>query len=45
MGQPQDYNKLFAAESENLQLARGIYQWVGDGIDERILRKYGKLAK
>lgn len=43
MGQPQDYNKLFTAESENLQLAQGVYQWVGDGIDERILRKYGKL--
>jgi ER membrane protein complex subunit 3 len=42
-GQPQDFNKLFSAESENLQLAQGVYQWVGDGIDERILRKYGKL--
>jgi len=40
---PQDYGKLFVSESENLQLAQGVYQWVGDGIDERILRKYGKL--
>jgi hypothetical protein len=41
-GQPQDYNKLFAAEAESLQLAEGVYKWVGDGIEERILRKYGK---
>lgn len=44
-GQPQDYNKLFTSEAENLQLAQGIYQWVGAGIDERILHKYGKNAK
>jgi len=42
-GQPQDYHKLFTAEAESLQLAEGIYKWVGDGIEERILRKYGKL--
>ncbi|CAG7848414.1 SubName: Full=Uncharacterized protein {ECO:0000313/EMBL:CCA71706.1} [Serendipita indica DSM 11827] len=44
MGQPQDYNKLFTAESENLQLAQGVYHWVGEDIDTRILRRYGKLA-
>jgi ER membrane protein complex subunit 3 len=43
-GQPQDYNKLFAAEAESLQLAEGVYKWVGDGIEERILRKYGKTS-
>ena len=44
MGQPQDYSKLFTAESENLQLAQGLYHWVGQDIDTRILHRYGKLA-
>ncbi|KAG8761448.1 ER membrane complex subunit 3 [Serendipita sp. 396] len=43
MNQPQDYNKLFASESENLQLAQGLYSWIGDDVDSRILRRYGKL--
>jgi hypothetical protein len=43
-GQPQDYNKLFSAEAESLQLAEGVYKWVGDGIEERILHKYGKTS-
>ncbi|KAG8797767.1 ER membrane complex subunit 3 [Serendipita sp. 399] len=43
MNQPQDYNKLFASESENLQLAQGLYSWMGDDVDSRVLRRYGKL--
>lgn len=42
-GQPQDFNKIFTGESENLQLAQGIYKWVGDDIDQRILKRYGKI--
>ncbi|KAI3612525.1 duf850 domain protein [Moniliophthora roreri] len=42
-GQPQDFNKLFKAEKDNLALAEGLYKWVGDDVEDRILRKYGKL--
>jgi len=44
-GQTLDYNKLFAAEQDNLAFARGLYCWVGDDIESRVLRKYGKPAK
>ena len=44
-GQPQDFNKLFKAEKDNLALAEGLYKWVGDDVEDRILRKYGKLPK
>ncbi|KIL70163.1 hypothetical protein M378DRAFT_183736 [Amanita muscaria Koide BX008] len=40
----QDFNKLFKAELENLEFAEGIYSWAGDNIENRVLRKYGKLA-
>ncbi len=43
-GQPQDYNKLFKAEKDNLAFAEGLYKWVGDGVEDRLLRKYGKLS-
>jgi hypothetical protein len=42
-GQPQDFNKIFIGESENLQLAQGIYKWVGEDIDQRILKRYEKI--
>lgn len=42
-GQPQDFNKLFKAERDNLEFAEGLYNWVGESIDTKILRKYGKL--
>lgn len=38
-----DYSKLYKAEVENLALAEGMYKWVGDGIEDRILARYGKL--
>lgn len=42
-GQPQDYNKLFKAERDNLEFAEGVYSWVGNDVENRVLRKYGKL--
>lgn len=42
-GQPQDYNKLFLAEKDNLELAEGLYTWVGADVERRVLEKYGKL--
>lgn len=39
-GQPaQDFVKLFAAEKENLEIVE--YAWVCDGVEERLLRKFG----
>jgi len=40
---PQDYNKLFKAEKDNLAFAEGLYSWMGDDVETRLLRKYGKL--
>ena len=40
---PQDFTKLFKAEREHLELAEGQYAWIGDGVEERVLRRYGKL--
>jgi hypothetical protein len=42
-GQPQDFNKLFKAERDNLEFAEGLYSWVGENMDTKILQKYGKL--
>jgi hypothetical protein len=42
-GQPIDYHKIFSAERDNLQLAGGLYNWLGDDVETRVLRKYGKL--
>jgi len=42
-GQPQDYVKLFKAEKDNLAFAEGTYSWMGDDVETRLLRKYGKL--
>ncbi|KAF8165453.1 integral membrane protein DUF106-domain-containing protein [Crassisporium funariophilum] len=41
---PQDYNKLFKAEIDNLEFAEGLYNWVGKDVEDRVLRRYGKLA-
>ncbi|KAG8904817.1 ER membrane complex subunit 3 [Tulasnella sp. 403] len=38
----QDMHKLFLQEKDSLELAEATYKWVGDGIEERILQKYGK---
>ena len=42
---PQDYNKLFKAERDNLEFSEGVYTWVGKDVETRVLRKYGKLHK
>ncbi|KAH7916343.1 integral membrane protein DUF106-domain-containing protein [Hygrophoropsis aurantiaca] len=42
-GQPQDFTKLYKAERDNLEFAEGLYNWVGQDIDTKVLRKYGKL--
>ena len=41
-GPGTDVEKLFKAEVENLVLAEGVYKWVGDGIEARILQTWGK---
>jgi hypothetical protein len=43
-GQPQDYNKMFKAERDNLEFSEGLYHWVGKDVEERVLRKYGKIS-
>ena len=40
---PQDYNKLFKAEIDNLEFAQGSYNWVGIGVEDRVLKRYDKL--
>jgi ER membrane protein complex subunit 3 len=42
-GQAQDYVKLFKAEKDNLAFAEGVYSWMGDDVETRLLQKYGKL--
>ncbi|KAJ3511500.1 hypothetical protein NLJ89_g4062 [Agrocybe chaxingu] len=41
---PQDYVKLFKAERDNLEFSEGLYNWAGKDVEDRVLRKYGKLA-
>ncbi|WWC91254.1 uncharacterized protein L201_006197 [Kwoniella dendrophila CBS 6074] len=41
-GQP-DMTKLFKSEVENLALAEGMYKWVGEGIEDRVLKSWDKL--
>ena len=43
-GQVQDFPKLYKAEVEHLAFASGQYKWIGDDIEDKILRKYGKLS-
>lgn len=40
-GQP-DMSKLYKAEVDNLALADGMYKYAGDGVEERILKLFGK---
>ncbi|WVQ81262.1 hypothetical protein IAT38_003385 [Cryptococcus sp. DSM 104549] len=42
-GGPPDMTKFFKAEVENLALAEGLYKWVGEGIEERVLASWGKI--
>ncbi|KAA1466230.1 transmembrane protein [Dentipellis sp. KUC8613] len=44
-GQPQDYNKLFKAECDNLQFSEGLHNWIGEDVETRILQKYGIAPK
>jgi hypothetical protein len=37
-----DYAKLYKAEAENLALAEGSYKWVGEGVEDRVLARFGK---
>ncbi|KAI9592027.1 integral membrane protein DUF106-domain-containing protein [Syncephalis fuscata] len=37
-GQPQDFNKLFSAEKENLELT--VHRWELQNVEKRILKKY-----
>ncbi|KAJ1978514.1 hypothetical protein H4R33_005949 [Dimargaris cristalligena] len=41
-GQPQNFHKLFLAEKENLDIAN--HRWALEGIEERLLLKYGKQS-
>lgn len=38
-----DFKKLYKAEVENLAISDGLYHWVGDGVEDRVLRRWGKL--
>ena len=44
-GQPQDFSKLFKAERDNIELARGLYKWTGADVELRVLRKYGRIPE
>ncbi|KAL4081781.1 integral membrane protein DUF106-domain-containing protein [Scleroderma yunnanense] len=44
IGQPQDFTKLFKAECDNLEFSEGLYAWIGEDIDVKVLQKYGKLS-
>lgn len=43
-GAAPDFKKFFKQEAENLALAEGMYKWVGDGIEDRLLKQYGKAV-
>jgi hypothetical protein len=40
-----DPEKLYKGEVENLALAEGMYRWVGEGIEDRMLERWGKKGK
>ncbi|KAM3589544.1 hypothetical protein VKS41_000403 [Umbelopsis sp. WA50703] len=42
-GQPQDFNKIFLAEKENLLITS--HDWELESIEEKVLQKYGKIIK
>ena len=39
----QDYSKLFKAEKDNLEFSEGSYSWVGEGVEDRVLKRYDKI--
>jgi len=40
---PQDYNKLFKAEIDNLEFSNAIYSWLGSDVEDRVLQRYNRL--
>lgn len=42
MGPQQDMTKTFKAEVENLALAEGLYKWSCEGVEDRVLARWGK---
>lgn len=41
-GQPQDFNKLFLAEKENVMITPHV--WDLEDVEKRLLKKYGKTV-
>lgn len=41
-GAPQDFNKLFKSEIDNLAFSQGLYSWAGVDVEDRVLHKYRK---
>lgn len=41
----QDYVKLFKAEKDNLEFAEGLYNWIGNDVENRVLKRYNKLPQ
>lgn len=42
---PQDYNKLFKAEIDNLEFSNAVYSWIGTDVEERVLKRYSRLPQ
>lgn len=42
MGPAQDMVKPFKAEVENLALSEGLYKWSCEGVEDRVLARWGK---
>lgn len=42
---PQDFVKLFKTERDNLEFSEGVYTWLGHGVEDRVMLKYGKLPQ
>ncbi|KDQ20633.1 hypothetical protein BOTBODRAFT_26639 [Botryobasidium botryosum FD-172 SS1] len=45
MGPGQDFNKTLLGEKDSLELAEGVYAWVGDEIERRVLEQWGKVPR
>lgn len=37
-----DMAKLFQSEVENLSIADGLYKWSAQGVEDRVLERWGK---
>lgn len=37
-------SKVYKSEVENLALAEGMYKWAGEGVEDRVLRLFGKTV-